>query len=296
MNKSLRQQRHIHPTPFVVEPEQEHTHTFILLHGLGSNGEKFGTELLATGRTTKGLNLAQLFPGARFIFPTAKACRSTALRRTVLTQWFDIASLDDFTFKQHTQAEGLADSAKHILSILRTELESIPAEHVIIGGLSMGCAMSLSLLFCLEHPLGAFIGMSGWLPYQKDLEELLRVESREGEPELFESNGEDGVLENPALEAIKFERELLDLATKDADMGKCSLSTPVFYGHGEADEKVELASGEGLVRVANLLGMDVTAKKYPGQGHWYKVPEEIDDIFEFLEAKAKWQAGNIGEN
>ncbi|KJR86141.1 uncharacterized protein SPSK_02863 [Sporothrix schenckii 1099-18] len=35
------------PPPYIVESITAHTHSFILLHGLGSNGEKFGREMMA---------------------------------------------------------------------------------------------------------------------------------------------------------------------------------------------------------------------------------------------------------
>ena len=67
------------PPPYIVEPAADHTHTFILLHGLGFNDEKFGRELFDTGKTSNSRLLSQHFPGARFVFPTARWRRSSAL-------------------------------------------------------------------------------------------------------------------------------------------------------------------------------------------------------------------------
>ncbi|KAJ6784643.1 hypothetical protein PWT90_04499 [Aphanocladium album] len=75
---------------FVVEPTAAHTHTIILLHGLGSTGEKFGSELLDTGISSSGHKLTELLPYVRFVFPTSKRRRSKAFGRSMLTQWFDI--------------------------------------------------------------------------------------------------------------------------------------------------------------------------------------------------------------
>jgi predicted esterase len=63
---------------FVAEPTTEHTHTIILLHGLGSNGEKLGKEFLDTGVDSSGRKLTELFPNVRFVFPTAKRRRASA--------------------------------------------------------------------------------------------------------------------------------------------------------------------------------------------------------------------------
>lgn len=58
--------------PFTIEPTSlTHTKTFILLHGLGSNGEKFGRELLDTGIASNGQKLQTVFSSAKLIFPTA---------------------------------------------------------------------------------------------------------------------------------------------------------------------------------------------------------------------------------
>src|SRR5882757_1624688 len=95
--------------PFIIEPSSgRHTHSFILLHGLGSNGEKFGSELLETGicSISNGKKLTEILPDAKFIFPTSQRRRSSAFSRARLTQWFDIASLDDPSYRSYTQIQG----------------------------------------------------------------------------------------------------------------------------------------------------------------------------------------------
>src|ERR1700761_8093080 len=121
------------PQPFVVNPTTSHTQTFILLHGLGSSGEKFGNEFLETGISSSGSRLTEIFPGAKFIFPTAKKRRSSAFRRAMINQWFDIASLDDVHFKKETQYVGLAESAQYLLRILEDEVQCVGKEHIILG-------------------------------------------------------------------------------------------------------------------------------------------------------------------
>lgn len=104
---------------YIVEPASGHTHSFILLHGLGSNGAKFGRELLETGVSSNGKRLNEIFPGARFIFPTSKRRRSSAFGRAKLTQWFNIASLDDPSHRTHLQLQGLEESFQDIRQDLR---------------------------------------------------------------------------------------------------------------------------------------------------------------------------------
>jgi predicted esterase len=272
--------------PFVIEPADRHTQSFILLHGVGSNGEKFGAELLETAITSNGQKLTNVFPGARFIFPTAKKRRSAAFGRTVINQWFDISSLDDPSLQRDRQYDGLADSADYLLKILAAELELIPAEQIMLGGLSQGCAMALSLTLGLDFALAGLIGMSGWLPFQRDLVDLLNV-SNETE-DVFASADPNEEPRDATVDALLLKRDILSLESTCADKIKACLSTPVFIGHGEDDEKVRVSLGKDIVSTLQALGMDVTWKTYD-QGHWYKIPEEIDDIVQFIQTRTSFQ-------
>ncbi|KAI0122203.1 alpha/beta-hydrolase [Daldinia grandis] len=282
--------------PFIVESTSNHTHSFILLHGLGSNGRKFGEELLGTGVTSDGRKLTDIFPGARFIFPTAKRRRSSMIRHAILTQWFDIASLDDLFFRPNTQTKGLVESHGEISHLVKDECQKVSHQNVILGGISHGCAMALFCLFTSWVPLGGFVGMSGWLPFQPDIDGLIRAED---DAFVFGSNvaniDEDPftsarvytrVEDNPIVPVIEFLDDLLDSSgIPDITSRGMSLSTPVFLGHGAEDEKIKLSNGEAAQRTLKLVGFDVSWKVYQGQGHWYKIPDEIDDVVEFLQGK-----------
>ncbi|KAI2782957.1 alpha/beta-hydrolase [Daldinia loculata] len=282
--------------PFIVEPTSNHTHSFILLHGLGSNGRKFGEELLETGVTSGGKKLTEVFPGARFIFPTAKRRRSSMIRNAKLTQWFDIASLDDLFFRPNTQTKGLVESHGEISHLVKDECQKVPHQNVILGGLSHGCAMALFCLFTSWFPLGGFVGMSGWLPFQPDIDSLI---GSEGDTFVFDNDADpidedpfssDEVYtqaeENPIVPVIEFYDDVLDSSgIPDITSRGTSLSTPVFLGHGAEDEKIKLSNGEAAQRILKSVGFDVSWKVYQGQGHWYKIPDEIDDIVNFLQGK-----------
>ena len=109
----------------MVEPSATHTQTIILLHGLGSNGEEFGKELLDSGVDSFNRKLAEVFPNTRFVFPTAKRRRGSAFGRSMITQWFDIVRLDDPSYRQESQLQGLAESASEIMAIIESELEHV---------------------------------------------------------------------------------------------------------------------------------------------------------------------------
>lgn len=79
-----------YPVPLTIPPlGEKHTHTLILLHGRGSNAERFGLEFLSSA------NLQPRLPTVKFVFPTARKRRSTVLKRIPINQWFDNYSLDD---------------------------------------------------------------------------------------------------------------------------------------------------------------------------------------------------------
>ncbi|KFY32816.1 hypothetical protein V495_08705 [Pseudogymnoascus sp. VKM F-4514 (FW-929)] len=269
------------PEPYVVYPTSTHTHTLILLHGLGNNGEKFGSELLSTGISSKGLTFTAAFPGAKFIFPNARKRRSSAFRRAVINQWFDIASVEDPSHRRDTQVQGLVESAEHVRGIIANELEAIPRENIVLGGLSQGCAMSLAILLSLEFPLGGYFGMSGWLPFRDDIVDV--IPPVEEENPFAADETERGAME-PPLMAVSLMRDILSVDAVALIKEKTSLTTPVLLCHGEDDEKVKCRLGKEAAQSLSSLGMDVTWKCYSGLGHWYKIPDEMDDIFEFLEA------------
>ncbi|KAI1163060.1 phospholipase/carboxylesterase [Nemania serpens] len=290
---------HASQTTYIVEPRTKHSHTFILLHGLSSNGEKFGKELLETGTTSAGKTIPELLPGARFIFPTAKRRRSSAFGRKKLTQWFDIARLPDPSYRKETQLQGLAESAVEIRELLRQEIDvaGVPPANIVLGGISQGCAMSLSVLLTLEYPLGGYVGMCVYLPFQQEIENAINKEDTSDdsmdEDNPFAASDDESLPTDPALRAVIFERDLLCIDTpQDAspDRGQTASSTPIFLGHGDADEKKPFHLGEAAARTMRAAGYDkVEWKLYPGLGHWYKIPDEIDDIVEFIRDHVGWE-------
>lgn len=280
------------PSTYVVEPREHHRQTLILLHGLGSNGEKFGTELLDTGLTSSGRSLTEMFPGARFVFPTSKRRRSTAFGRSMLTQWFDIARLADPSFRKDRQLDGLAESAREISEIIEFELQKVQPQNLMIGGLSQGCAMSLAVLISLDYSIGGYIGMSGYLTYQDDLESVVQDEddSDSDNPFASPSDTQDATMESGAVKAQVLERDLLGLSFLSCpSQDKTAYQTPVFLGHGKEDEKVPCALGQRAAQLMQDAGYEVDWKCYENQGHWYKIPDEIDDICNFITLKVGWE-------
>lgn len=173
------------------------------------------------------------------------------------------------------------------MAIVADELKRVPPENLILGGLSQGCAMSLAVLLCLEHAIGGYIGMSGYFCHVSNLRMVLEDDEEEFDP----FGREDGAETAKCVAAQTFERELLNLSRIDEPSGeRTSHLTPVLMGHGELDDKVPLKLGEAAAGVIRDAGYDVDWRCYSGQGHWYKIPEQIDDIVNFITHKVGWDA------
>lgn len=206
--------------------------------------------------------------------------------------WFDIVCLEDPSERKELQVKGMSESAKDLLDLLRQEIETskIGPENIVLGGLSQGCAMPLLVLLCLDHPIAGFIGMSSYLPFREDLDEAMAELSDDDDNPFSGGDDADDNLD-PATKASVFERDLLGLPLVDDPQGKTAQSTPIFLGHGGANEKVPCSLGEEMARTMQTAGYKLRWKRYEGHGHWYKIPDEIDDIVGFFRQDMGWLVG-----
>ncbi|KAJ6491630.1 putative acyl-protein thioesterase 1,2 [Mycena vitilis] len=267
----------IWPDPLVVPPAGIHTHSIILLHGRGSNAERFGLELLKAQSSNGNKTLAEHFPGLKFIFPTAKKRRAAMFNRTPINQWFDNASLEA-PERQHLQYEGLAETSTFVHGIINEEAQLIGIQHVVIGGLSQGCAASLHVLLNFQPSNGAllgFVGMSGWLPFADSFVDDVEEDAAPTDPDFARLQ----------LDAANTARDIASLPPLDQNTPPAFARTPIFLGHGKHDDKVVLKLGERARDVLQKLGCDVQWKEYD-EGHWYKVPEQIDDLVTWLKQRS----------
>lgn len=270
------------PVTFIVEPRVAHSHTIIFLPSLAREGEEFGRDLLEYSLNHDERSLPELLPGCRFVFPTPRLRLGSGFDWRILNLWFDMARLSDPDYKKLVQLPGLEQSAFQIMDILNTEMRDVPPRNIILGGFGQGSAMALSILMSLEHPLGGFIGMSGWLPFQTSLEQEL-----ESQPEPDEL-GEHG-LQEPFVRAQTFQRDLLALPALDVPAKEnTAYSTPIFLGHGTKDERIPPALCDAAARTIRAAGYKVTMKKYPGLPHGIAISLEIDEILDFIGSRVGW--------
>jgi predicted esterase len=218
-----------------------------------------------------------------------------ARNRNAMHIWFNNSSFDDPFEREELQIQGLAENFQYISQLILIEAQALTLRKVFLGGLSQGCAMTLHMLLGFDADgydsdirLGRFIGMSGWLPFQGAVNDLLSTGAGEGED----------ITENPFASDNKVNIDLEDdLGTKVArfirknimDASTCNKELlvyrriPIFLGHGDQDDIVELDYGNNAMVALRSLGLGISWKVYEQQGHWYKVPDTIDDIAEFLE-------------
>ncbi|KAJ5639588.1 Phospholipase/carboxylesterase/thioesterase [Penicillium longicatenatum] len=174
-----------YPAPLVIPPfHNDHTHTIIALHGRGSNAERFGHEIMASA------DLQSRLPTVKFVFPTASKRRSTILKRVPINQWYYNYSLDDPVERTKLQIDGLCETAEFIRDLITKEAHILGEggyRNIILWGLSQGCAAGIFTVLggwydmSEANTLGEFVGMSGWLPFEQHLREILRCDDK---PEL----------------------------------------------------------------------------------------------------------------
>ncbi|EEH02622.1 conserved hypothetical protein [Histoplasma capsulatum G186AR] len=297
--------------PLLIVPSvgSDRTHTVIVLHGRGSNANCFGPEFL------KSANLPAQLPMVKFIFPTASKWRSTLFKKMPINQWFDIFSLEEPGERADLQIDGLCETGQFLRRLIESEASLLGEDghrKIVLGGLSQGCAAGIFTLLGGgfgshgDQALGAFFGMSGWLLFEKHVRAIFSsAPCGDEDDEAFSASGsfggferEGGEVESPPThQALNYIRDILDLPPLSESPGEGleptppeaslrHLQTPIFLGHGSADPKISVRHGE---RMSNFLSehvrMDVTWKVYPEFGHWYKIPDEIDNILLFLKEK-----------
>lgn len=259
----------------VVEPQTQHTHTAIMLHGRGSNGPEFAEELFSTLAPGQK-NFAQRFPSWRWVFPSSQELWSTAYEER-RPAWFEAHSLDDLTARQDLQTEGIRQSVSYLHGIIDQETERLrgKAEKLVLLGLSQGSAIGIWTLLCYEKPgrsrLGAFVGISTWLPFAADIAEVL------GQNKIQEGHGSNEFVESMTV--------TLQHSLTSSNGNTPFLSTPIFLGHGTDDAIIDVELGRQVRDVLTQIGLKVEWKEYLGadlEGHWLKAPEEVDDIAGFL--------------
>eukprot|EP00268_Persea_americana_P015403 TRINITY_DN1709_c0_g1_i1.p1 TRINITY_DN1709_c0_g1~~TRINITY_DN1709_c0_g1_i1.p1 ORF type:complete len:307 (+),score=63.19 TRINITY_DN1709_c0_g1_i1:199-1119(+) len=225
-------------------------------HVVRPKGKHQATIVWLHGLGDNGSSWSQLLetlplPNIKWICPTAPTRPVAVFGGFPCTAWFDVGDLSE---DGPEDLEGLDASAAHVANLLSTE----PADIKLgVGGFSMGAATALYSATCCTHGkysngnaypvnLSAVVGLSGWLPSSRSLKN--KIEETQG-------------------------------AARRAE------SLPLLLCHGKGDDVVIYKHGEKSAEVLTSTGFkNLAFKTYSGLGH-YTVPEEMDDVCEWLTSK-----------
>ncbi|ELR09480.1 hypothetical protein VC83_00605 [Pseudogymnoascus destructans] len=193
--------------------------------------------------------------------------------------------------------EGLAETSSFVHSLLQAEIDVVGAKNVVLMGLSQGCAASIiSLLTWQGEPLGAAVGMCGWLPFRKQMLDRGDDERQEN------GNGEVGDREDgkavdndktPQAEAAKLQRIADWLRNKLGITGANSAAVPfqqfpMFLGHGVDDATVRCELGRLAAQFLEHVGIDARWNEYTGLDHSFS-GNMLRDIVLFLGFLEGWE-------
>ena len=255
--------------------DQRHTHTIVMLHGRDTDAEDFAEELMSS-TLSDGRSLQDALPGWRWVFPSSQELWSTTFQE-FMPAWFEAHSLTDIKARQDLQMEGIRASVEYIQGVLDEEIVRLDGQNdkVIFGGISQGGAVGLWTLLCQVDPKmlpRAFVGASTWIPFDEDVYSILS--STHESNQLASPSSNDDFVKTMLASRLRLVRD-----------GQPLPQVPVSLGHGVDDAYVDVDLGKNAKKILSKAGFEVEWKEYSGaeqEGHWFQVPNQMDDILEFL--------------
>lgn len=195
-----------------------------------------------------------------------------------MDEWFDIYSLTDPSAREDLQVEGLRDSVCFLWILIRDEIELLngDASRLFILGISQGYATGLLAMLAGQYNLGGFVGLSGWMPFRVQIEDVGKNRSEKPMPCVEE------------LDTFLKTRIGLEGPKPDAS-AQLFLSTPVLLCHAVDDEMIDIELNRQACTALKGFGMEVEWKEYQDGGHWINEPQGYDDIVAFLARKSTEQ-------
>jgi phospholipase/carboxylesterase len=168
---------------FEVHPADAAQATIIILHGLGADG----TDFLSFADELK---LAPVGP-VRFVFPRAPVRPVTINGGHPMRAWYDILGAD---LVRREDEGGLRESIHQVHALIDREVaRGVPANRIVLGGFSQGCAITLGAGLRYHQRLAGLAALSGYMP----LAETTAAERRDANAltPVFQAHGRsDGVI------------------------------------------------------------------------------------------------------
>ena len=157
--------------------------TIVVLHGLGADG----TDFLSFADELK---LAPVGP-VRWVFPRAPVRPVTINGGYAMRAWYDILGTD---LVRREDEAGLRESIAAVHALLDREVaRGVPAERIVLGGFSQGCAITLGAGLRYPRRLAGLAGMSGYLPLAGQFE-AERTAANAATPVFLAHGQRDGVV------------------------------------------------------------------------------------------------------
>ncbi len=140
-----------------VHPAGDAKACVIVLHGLGADG----TDFLPFADE---IRLDAVGP-VRWIYPRAPVRPVTVNNGYRMRAWYDIFEFGAQARHAREDEAGLRESFAAVHALIDREIaRGVPAQRIVLGGFSQGCAITLGAgLRCRERLAGLF-GLSGYLP------------------------------------------------------------------------------------------------------------------------------------
>ncbi|EHL01254.1 putative Acyl-protein thioesterase 1 [Glarea lozoyensis 74030] len=178
------------------EQRRKKSATFIFLHGLGDDAGGWVNIAQQFQSAQKLPYLNWIFPNACFnqeastnAWYTPTAFSPIPVGRSSSGNASDSEHREDHN--EATQLE-ILESAEYICTLVDQEIENgIDVERIVIGGFSQGCAVALitGLGSRYAGKIGGIVGLSGYLPDGKVIENAMKSTEGDGKMKLFLAHG-----------------------------------------------------------------------------------------------------------
>ncbi|CAG4929333.1 unnamed protein product [Parnassius apollo] len=166
---------------FTKNTGAKHTATVVFCHGSGANGEhmKEWIHLMAKNFS---------FPHIKVIYPTAPLQRYTPAGGLLSNVWFDRA---DISQDVPEKLDSIEKIEAEIRNLIKNENDAgIPVNRIIVGGFSMGGALSFYTGYKWEHNLAGVFAFSSFLNNNSVVYQDLRNISEKRLPPLLQIHGD----------------------------------------------------------------------------------------------------------
>jgi predicted esterase len=222
-------------------------------------------------------------PNTKFVFPTGARKETTVFGGKETNSWFDIHTFSDRTVGEKDQIPGLSESISYLSTLIKEQVEELikvgvergeARKRIVVGGFSSGAALAvlgrLSGEWEIGGGIGGFVGMSGWLPFRAQIDQL--------PSEVAGGEGRKGKVRGYLRELLSLDGEGKESEVEKVERGE---RMKVLLCHGEKDVKVKYEWALQMRKTLEGIGAKVQWRSYEGLEHWV-CGEEMSDVVAFL--------------